>query len=231
MKRGALHDPNDHRLAFATSLETVVEYLPPGETPDWFAGCPPDGNALLNDDLSCCCEAADWRIVQLWRAAAGEAWSVPPDLVRLRYQAVAGYDGTPATDLGTIPAADCFNWMVTPLVDNDGREWPATWVTVPDYLLPDAIRRGPLLVTIGLLIGEDDPNEWAEMLEGAPVEFHRVVAGAVDDCYFMCRTWGLDVPVHRSRIIAADLMVPRANHINADLRMAGIDFGRLTRIT
>ena len=228
MKRGALHDPNHPALASATSLETVLATLPDGPVPDWFADCPADGELLLNDVLGCCCQAADLRLLQLWRAAAGERWRIPPELVRLRYEAVTGYDGTPATDLGTVPAVDCFNWQTVQILDTDGRAWPAFWITVPPYLMKQALRRGPLLATLGLLTGEDDPDGWAEPLVGTPTEFHRVVAGAVDGDTFTCRTYGIDVPVHRSRIVAADLMVPHPDGVDPDLRMAGIVFGRLT---
>lgn len=235
MKRGALHDPNHPALAFATSLETVLTLLPEGPAPDWFEDCPADGWALLNDKLSCCCEAADMRVIQIWAASQGAPWPVSRDtddlcdMVDIRYEEVAGYDGTPATDLGTTPAVDCFNWQAVPILDSDGRSWPAFWVTVPPYLIDAALRRGPLLVTLGLLTGEDDPIEWAKPLIGTPNEFHRVVAGFVDGDTFTCRTYGLDVPVHRSRIVAADLMIPHPDGVDPDLRMAGIDFGRLTQ--
>jgi hypothetical protein len=232
MKRGALHDPNHPSLASATSLETVLIALPDGPVPDWFEDCPADGDALLNDELGCCSQAAIMRLLETWACDRRLPWPNTAgmrDMVELRYREVAGYDGTPETDLGTIPAVDCFAWQTVPILDLDGREWRAFWITVPLPLLNQALRRGPLLVTLGLLTGEDDPDGWAEPLVGTPVEFHRVVAGAVDGDAFTCRTYGIDVPVHRSRIVAADLMVPHPDGVDPDLRMAGIEFGRLTQ--
>ena len=171
------------------------------------------------------------RIIEIWASERMLPW---PDtagmiqMVKLRYQEITGYDGTPETDMGTIPAVDCFNWQSIPVLDSNGTLWPAFWVTVPPYLMKQALRRGPLLATLGLLTGEDDPDGWSEALEGKPVDFHRVVIGAADGEHFMCRTYGVDVPVHRSRIVAADLMVPHPDGVDPDLRMAGIDFGRLT---
>jgi hypothetical protein len=98
--------------------------------------------------------------------------------------------------------------QAVPLVDDKGRAYPATWhsVTPPD--MADALRQGPLLGTIGLTeANKDDPDLWHLAPSRPFIDFHRVLAGFLSGGMFTCRTYGMDVPVHPTAFVAADLMV------------------------
>lgn len=225
MKRGARHQPDHPALAHAIDYAAVKVGLPQRDT-NWFTewNWQPDGYVLLNDDLSCCCPAADLRLVQAWQAARGVRWRVPVELVRLRYAAVAGYLGTPETDQGTIPAIDCFDWQTAPIVASG--LWRVRWCVVPPADVVSALRRGPLLLTIGLTATDaDDPDLWGDDPDSAFTDFHRVVCGANDGEVLSCLTYGFLADVAAARVVAADLMLPV--DAPAELRTAGVDWSVL----
>lgn len=223
-RRGALHDPSHPGLSSAIDFAAVRVGTP--APVNWFASCPADGDILDNDRLSDCVPVADFRLLQIWMALQGTAWPIPLDLVHLRYAATGGWDGTPATDTGTVTQADMFAWQAGPIVAAD-REWRVKWLTVAPADVLAALRCGPLLVTLGLTAEDaDDPDTWWDDPAGPFIEFHRVVAGyGTNDPSgvpgrLICRTYGRDVLVALSRVVAADLLV----HVDAPeaLRTAGI---------
>lgn len=226
MKRGALHDPNSAALQNSLDFNSVRVGAALPKT-DWFSAWnwQPDGDVLGNDELSCCCEVADLRLIQGWKAAQGIMWPVPVDLVRLRYAAVGGWLGTPETDGGTVPAEDCFDWQSAPIVA-DGL-WRVRWCSVRPEDVLTALRRGPLQLTIGLTAEDaDDPVLWHDDADGDFTEFHRVVCGAEHAGFLDVLTYGFRTLVARPRVVAADLLL----HVDtpADLRTAGIDWNVLT---
>lgn len=224
-KRGAIHDANSPSLAFAIDFNT---FRVGGATrpTDWFLKwdwqTEPDGDVLANNRLSCCCEVADLRLVQAWLASTGVAWAVPEELVILRYEAVAGYQGTPQTDNGTITQTDSFAWQAAPIVAN-GQSFNVRWLTVQPFDVSAALKRGPLLVTLGLPANDaDDPDRWHNAPSGPLVDYHRVVLGAERGGLLDVHSYGRRYLVHPSRVVAADLML----HVDtpAELRTAGIDW-------
>lgn len=224
MKHGAIHDPDNPAVQSAIDYASVRTGLAPAAVPDWFAAWSwdADGDVLLNDELGCCVPVADLRLVQGWLAARGVLWRVPPELVRLRYEATGGYDGTPATDLGTVVQVDAFGWQAAPIAAA-GAEWHVRWCSVPVHFVSSALRRGPLLVTLGLTEADgQDPWLWRQAAAGPFTLCHRVVVGGLRGGMLNCRTYGYDRLVDPSRVIAADLFV----HVDApaDLRIAGIDW-------
>jgi hypothetical protein len=216
MKWGAIHDPGHPALATTAvdyGLVRVAGAAP--RDPDWFGdwNWPATGDPLGNTDYSDCCEAADIVLASGFRASLG----MPPLAVAelkaaalLRYEMVGGWDGSPATDNGTVTQEDCFAWASGPLILG-GTAWRVKWATVPPDQSMSAIRRGPLLLTIGLTDSDKgDTSLWNTDPGGAAYTFlHRVVAGASKSgLLFSCRTWGRDCLVSPARVVAADLLVP-----------------------
>lgn len=234
MKFGAIHDPGNEALS-----TTAVDYglirvggAAPRD-PDWFGDWhwPPTGDPLGNDDYSDCCEAADVVLASGFRASLGMPVLDVADLkaaALLRYEMVAGWDGSAGTDNGTITQEDCFDWASGPLVLGD-MAWRVRWATVPPEQAMSAIRRGPLLLTLGLTArDQDDTDLWHNDPGSAPITFlHRVVAGASRGGLLLsCRTWGRDCLVSPKRIVAADLLVPV--DMPAELRTAGLNWDALS---
>ncbi len=149
MKHGARHDPTHPALTHAADYSTVRVGGVSATAPDWFTAWnwQPTGNPLANDELSDCCEAADLVLVEGFRASHGLA-PIPPDqlteLVKLRYVQVAGWDGTPATDVGTIPAEDCFAWQTVPILV-EGGIWRVGPYTGFHRVVAGAERKGNLI--------------------------------------------------------------------------------------
>lgn len=206
---GALHQPDHPSLVHAKSFVTVGARPPV----NWFAAYPATGNILDNDRLSDCCEAADLVLVE-WRRRMLGLDPIPPaeltELVRLRYEQIAGWSGVfpddGGDDPGSVPQADCFGWQSAGIVAG-GRVWDATWHIVEPGDVVTALAEAPLLVTLALdAATENDPDQWWRPLAGDVTGFHRVVAGAPRDGLVVCRSYGRDVPVSRTRVVGVDLM-------------------------
>lgn len=226
MKFGAIHDPDNEAVKSATAFD-CIRVGGAAQSPDWFAAwnCPADGEILLNDRLSCCVAVADLRLVQLWLALRGVQWAVPEELVLLRYEATGHYLGTPASDNGTITQEDAFAWQAAPIMAAN-EAFRIAWAIVQPSDVLAALRRGPLAVTLGLTSNDaDDLSEWQRPAQGSVTEYHRVIAGAERGGLLTVRTYGMDIAVHPSRVVAADLLI----HVNgpASLRLAGVDYAAL----
>lgn len=202
---GAIHRPNHPTLSAATQFRVGA----PPETRNWFANCPADGEMHLNDLISDCCEVADYQLLRVWKSLDGEDWAIPDELIRLRYEAIAGWNGvTPGNDPGSVVQADCFAWQAAPLLDDKGRAYPATWTVVAPADISAALRHGPLLGTIGLTAANaDDPDQWWLAPDGPFTDFHRVLAGRDHGGSFVCRSYGIDYLIHPAAFVGADLMV------------------------
>lgn len=203
---GAIHRPEHPVALSATSYRVGAPRI---QSPNWFADCPADGDILLNDQLSCCVEDADFRLIQVWKSLKGIAWRVPVDLVMLRYEAVAGWSGViPGNDPGSVTQVDCFAWQAVPILDDAGTAYSVTWQTVPVAQMAAALREGPLLGTIGLTeANQDDPDTWHLAPTGPFVDYHRVLVGSWNEGLYTSRSYGLDYPVHPSMFVGADLML------------------------
>lgn len=205
---GAVHRPDHPTLSAA--IPYVVGAVP-SEIPNWFTTCAPDGQMHLNDQLSICCPVGNYQVVRVWKSLDGEDWTIPDELIATRYEAIDGWNGLiPGNDPGTIPQVDCFSWQAAPVLDDAGRPYPADWHSVLPADLMDALRRGPVLGTIGLT-GEtaDDPLSWSKLVAGPFADYHRVVVGAAIAGLFLCRSYGQDYFVHPSAFVACDLMMRR----------------------
>lgn len=206
---GALHQPDHECVVHAKSFLTV------GARPsvDWFAAFPPTGNILDNDRLSDCCEAADLVLVE-WKRHMLGLDPIPPDelteLARLRYQQIAGWSGIYPDDGGDDPGSvtqlDCLGWQSAGIVAA-GRTWDATWHIVEPTSLSEVLTESPVLLTLALdALTENDPLSWQKPLAGDVSAYHRVVGGAMRGGLVKCRTYGMDVFVSPSRVVAVDLM-------------------------
>ncbi len=229
-RHGALHQPRHQAMAAAIDYAKVRVGGASVLDADWFAAWnwPASGNMLGNDELSNCCEAADLVLVEGFRAMLGLP-PLPADemtaLAKLRYTEIVGWQGTPETDVGSVPAADCFAWQVAPIAV-DGREFRVKWATVKPESVFSALRRGPLQLTIALSADDEgDPDLWHLDANGPPVAYHRVVTGASRGGLLNCRTYGFDRLVAPTRVVAADLLLPV--DLPAELRTAGIDWEAL----
>lgn len=228
-RHGAIHKPNHPAIMEATDYARI-EVGGPALDADWFAAWnwPATGNLLGNDELSNCCEAADIVLVEGFRAVLGLP-ALDPDemtaLAKLRYTEITGYQGTPETDVGSIPAEDCLAWQAAPIVAGD-HSWRVKWATVLPDAVFSALRRGPLQLTIALsATDQDEPDRWHLDAAGPPSAYHRVVAGASRGGLLLCRTYGFDVLVIPSRVVAADLLL--AVDLPVELRTAGVDWEAL----
>lgn len=228
-RHGAIHEPDNPAMANAIDFNAVRVHgvtAPVNWYDAWQWQVEPDLDVLKNDELSCCCEVADIRLIQAWLASEGIAWSVPVELVLLRYEAVGGYQGTPETDLGTITQIDVFGWDSVPIVAAD-REWNIKWLTVQPFDASGALKRGPLLATLGLPANDsDDPQLWHKAPQGPPVDFHRVVVGAERNGLLDVHSYGRRYLVHPARLVGCDLLL-RTDQAD-DLRTAGVDWSALT---
>jgi hypothetical protein len=224
MKFGAIHDPDSVDLAHAADYAAIKVGSVAGDT-NWFEkwNWRADGNALGNDDWGCCVPAGDFRLVQGWMAALGVVWAIPRELVLNRYSMTGGFQGTAATDVGTITQFDAFSWQTGPILVS-GIKYPVKWSTVAPADVFSALRRGPLLGTIGLSGRPDGQNTygWQNPAPGDFDTLHRVVFGASKGGKLVCRTYGYDRLVDPSRVVAADLMM--LVDAPEPLKTAGIDW-------
>lgn len=203
---GAFHQPDHECIIHARPFVTVGAKAPV----DWFADWPATGWMLTNDRLSTCCMVGDLLGVDWKRRQLGLPFLTEADLIELieiRYRQIAAWDGGyPGNDPGSITQWDCASWQDAGIVAG-GRVWDATWhIVAPEDVL-EALSEAPLLLTLALdAATEDDPDQWWRPLTGDISGYHRVVAGASRDGLIMCRTYGRDVRVSRSRIVGVDLM-------------------------
>ena len=198
MKHGSIITPKPSQVPeFKLRTMTTHATAPPIQPVNWFKDCPPDGDALGNDDFGCCDPAADFRIVQLWGGKCSK------DLVLNRYEQLTGFrSDIPSTDQGTDTNMDMRSWCSFPIYDGT-KAWPTLWAQIPSNDLSQALtalQRFPLLVTLALPVAVADyPERWVlppgSGAGWAPTEGHRVVLGGWDGSNWLVRTWGTDVPI------------------------------------
>ena len=93
-----------------------------------------DGDALGNAVRSCCVPAGAYRAVQIMRAiTAGDTRKPTADQVAALYRMWGGWDGTPATDLGTNSDKAGAMWMRYGIPWGASRDRGASeqWVSMP----------------------------------------------------------------------------------------------------
>lgn len=227
---GALDRPQ-HPVASQALDFAAIRVGSPAPT-NWFTAWnwPATGNIMANDVLSDCVEVADIVLVEGFRLSRGLSplsAAELTDLAKLRYEMVSGWNGViPGNDPGSVTQVDAFSWASAPIIA-DGQSFPVAWATVPVAQVSDALRRGPLAITLGLTATDaDDPDLWQNAPQGAYADFHRVVCGAGGGGLLLCRTYGRDVLVSPARVVGADLFVPLSQP--ESLQMAGIDFSALS---
>lgn len=179
---------------------TLASMPPPPEAVNWHALIPLDGDALGNDAHANCVECAALRALQMMRAAvAGDRRKPEAAEALALYRDWAGWDGSPATDLGTASDAAARAW------GGKGIAWGAQFEDVPALAAIDArnvvrvkqaiAALGPLQLDLAL------PTEWQTAtvwdVAGQPGTWgaHRVCAGRYDARFLYVVTWGAEMPI------------------------------------
>jgi hypothetical protein len=206
VRTGAIHAPPPARVRSVGGLIPASALTPPAQV-DWLSRCPATGDALGNDAHGDCCEAADYNLIAIRRAAAmGDAWRPTGADALGRYAELTGFDpATGANDGGTQTVADLADWCARGIRINDQDLDVPLWAFVAHDDLGHVRAvlglAGPLLVTLALPAAASDLSAWAAAPgDGAAWEAggygdHRVVLGYASDSLLRVRTWGWDVDV------------------------------------
>ena len=160
-----------------------------------------DGDALGNADLSCCVPAGAYRAVQIMRAiTAGDTRKPTADQVAVLYRLWGGWDGTPATDLGTNSDKAGAMWM------RYGIPWGDQFEDVPQVvplgiasLRPAMAFLGPVQLDLALPIAWQTTSLWdaVDGPEGEPGSWgaHRVCGAGYGPYLTSLVTWGEEVNI------------------------------------
>lgn len=235
MKLGAIPSPAPAAIQPLRARATLSAMEPPPRA-DWFADCPADGDMLGNDRIGDCVPVAMLRAVQIRRANAwGDAWRPTTEEAEDLYTTLSGW---PAQDDGT-DTAKAMAWWASKGIHTQQAFDVVRWVTVA----PNATRHlqlaiahtGPVQATLALPLSAEDTTTWAQppLAIGAdPLwGYHRVVLGAYDGDYLVCRTWGKDVVVHpewwRRYAVACDVTLSRQWLATTGLAPSGLDWDAL----
>jgi hypothetical protein len=195
--------PSIAPLVARASLSRLV----PRKSVNWFAKRKADGDPLKNNKLGCCCQAADYRRIEIDRAVLGDEWRPTEVMVVGRYTET-GYDPvTGANDNGTATDDDMIAWTTKGIIVNDQTLHIPHWCSVDplnsDHVALAIDRTGPVLLTLALPRCWEDLSRWAQAPgQGSDwqtgVGSHRVLAGAYEAVggALTVRTWGQDVELH-----------------------------------
>jgi hypothetical protein len=205
MRLGAIHRPPPaglHQLARLSAMEGT----PPTHA-DWLCACPADGNALGNDLLGNCVEAAMLQTIAIRRAVVrGDAWRPSTlDAVAL-YSLLTGYDpATERPDAGT-DTITAMNWWAVRGVqagsDTDVSLWAPSYPHYAPHLAMAIAYLGPVQATFALPRAAEGLPDWdvapgtGEEWAAASWGYHRVVVGAFDGLLRRARSWGRDLTIH-----------------------------------
>jgi len=200
------HHPSTPALRARVGLSRMI----PSPSRNWFDLRKADGDDLGNATRSCCCEAADFRRIEINQAAMGSEWRPTTEMVLGRYAHITGYDAaTGDNDSGTYTDDDMADWTthgidLAPLQVEDVPTWCIVDGTDPVEVAFAIDRTGPVLVTLALPATWEDLSTWAQA-PGVGASWaknsggqHRVLFGAYEAVggFLTARTWGIDVSVH-----------------------------------
>jgi hypothetical protein len=196
--------PSVAPLVARASLSRLV----PRKSVNWFSVRKADGDPLGNDQLSCCCQAADYRRIEIDRAVLGDEWQPTEELVVRRYALTTDYNqATGANDNGTATDEDMSQWVSKGIWINSQTLHIPHWCSVDplnsDHVALAIDRTGPVLLTLALPRCWEDLSRWAQA-PGQGTDWqtgagsHRVLAGAYESVggALKVRTWGQDVELH-----------------------------------
>ena len=187
----------------------AVQWLLPGD----LIGDDAKPDSLGNDRVGNCVPCALLRLVQVWSREL--YWSPTVDNAMKLYERLAGYDGTPKTDLGT-PTASAFAAVVRRGMTIGGLPLPIFpyWNSVyreGELFNPVKLRGaihhfGGVLATVGLRRGMEQVEGWtADSIGGGGGEYvddHEVLLSGFDEPAgtFTATTWGYAVPVETNAL-------------------------------
>lgn len=239
---GANHTPAPPAIKPLTARASLHLMSVPN-TVNWFAACPADGDSLGNDQVGDCDPVAKLRTMQVRRANAwGDTWKPTQADAFALYTLFTGFNPiTLKPDDGTDTAKAMAIWATQGIRLDSQNLDVVHWATVDptdDRTISLAIAAtGPVQVTLALPAAMEDLSTWSQPPgSGAGWEpgswgTHRVAAGAFDGLVRVCRTWGIDLPMHpdiwAAYAIAVDASLSREWLTTTGLSPAGLDWNSL----
>lgn len=243
MRLGAIHTPAPVAIA-PLSTRASLERMAIPQNADWWAKCPPDGDALGNDEYGCCVECGDLRIIQSRRANAwGDTWKPTKQMALSLYTLRTGFNQlTGQPDNGTDTVADMTAWVQHGIQLDEQNLDVVLWATVnparDDEIALAVAHLGPIAVSMALPIAAQDLSTWSQApgqgADWTPASwgYHRVAAGAFDGRQRVVRTWGNDITMHPefwSRyVVECDAALSREWLDATGLSPDGLDWNALT---
>lgn len=242
MQLGAVHTPAPAAIQ-PLSTRAALHRMAVPQNANWWAACPPDGDALGNDDCGNCVPCCDLRMIQSRRANAwGDTWKPTKQLALSLYTLRTGFNQlTGKPDDGTDTAADMTAWAQHGIRLDEQNLDVVRWATIDpthDDVISLAIAHlGPIAVTLALPIAAMDLTVWSQAPGGGPDwapgswGYHRVCAGAFNGRERVVRTWGTDLHMHpqfwAAYAIACDATLSREWLKETGLSPVGLDWDAL----
>jgi hypothetical protein len=160
-KTGKLPAQPDPRTPELRALMGKVDTPP--DTGNWWApiGAWP---MFKNDELGLCVPAGAGHQVQQRTAYTGKELILPDAAIVQTYKEWAGYDGTPATDNGTIMSQAMKLWMTQGIGLPDGSRDKISVFASVNHLSAMWLKRA-IWHTGGVLIGFNCPRRWTESVD------------------------------------------------------------------
>jgi hypothetical protein len=242
MKLGAIHRTQPLAVR-PLSKRARLDLMIPPPTVDWHIKCPADHDPLGNDRYGCCCEVADYRIIQMHRAViCGDTTKPLVSDILARYTALTGFNPvTGQPDDGTDTVSDMTAWST------QGIHVADQTIDVPMWTLANPADQnevnlaiancGPILVTLALPLAAQDLTAWSKPIgtgpDWAPYSWggHRVICGKYDGLVRTVRTWGIDVPLHpawwSAYVVGVDVLLSREWINTTGLSPSGLDWDAL----
>lgn len=243
MLLGAIHTPAPAAIQPLATRASLARMAVP-QNADWWAKCPPDGDALGNDQCGNCVPVADLRIIQARRANAwGDTWVPPKQMAVSLYTLRTGYNQlTGQPDRGTDTVADMTAWVQSGIRLDEQNLDVVRWATVDpkrdDEIALAIAHLGPIAVTLALPSAAQDLTTWSRApgqgADWAPGSWggHRVAAGAFNGRTRVVRTWGMDLQMHpefwAAYVVACDAALSREWLDTTGLSPDGLDWNALT---
>ena len=210
MRLGAIHraaPPSIAPLHARASLSLMT--APP--SCDWHAKYPANGDALGNDTIGVCVEAAEFQTAAMRRANAwGDQRRPTADQVVALYTELSGFNpatGVPddGTDTAQAMAAWCANGVYLDPQTCDVVRWATVDPANLEHVKLAIATTGPIQITLNLPLSAQetpnwalDPTPWLGQPDWKPGGWgpHRVGGGKYDGDTLEVLTWGKYVPVH-----------------------------------
>jgi len=241
-KLGAIHAPAPSAIRPLAARAQLALMTPPTSA-DWFAKCPADGNPLGNDIVGDCVPSAELRAIQVRRANSwGDSWRPTRDDAFGLYAALTGFNPvTGLPDAGTNTARAMASWATGGIRIDAQNLDVVSWATVDPadaaHIAVAIGHTGPIQVSLALPEAAQDLTVWSQPpgigagWEPGSWGYHRVMVGKFDGQQRVCRTWGLDVPIHpafwSAYVVAVDVTLSREWMQATGLAPSGLDWDAL----